>query len=88
MEWKHAESTIRPAELDTTSSRKFNYVRKNIVEEQRETEQGTITMYEFDELAVPKADWLLFNGLSESTTRIAEAEDAIIELAGIIGGNG
>lgn len=89
MIWKKAESAERPIELDTTSSKTVNYVRKNIVEVKREQPDGTsMTMYEFDELAVPKADWLLFNGLSESTTRIAEAEDAIIELAGIIGGNG
>ena len=89
MIWKKAESAERPIELDTTSSKTVNYVRKNIVEVKREQPDGTsMTMYEFDELEVPKADWLLFNGLSESTTRIAEAEDAIIELAGIIGGNG
>lgn len=89
MNWKKVESAERPMELDTESSRVFNYVRKNITEETREQMSGeTMTVFVYDELAVPKADWLLFNGLSESTTRIAEAEDAIIELAGIIGGNG
>ena len=86
MNWKKAESTVRPAELDTTSSRKFNYVRKNIVEEQRETEQGTITMYVYDELKVAKADWELFETVSESAIRISEVEDAVIELAELIGG--
>lgn len=86
MNWKKAESAIRPAELDTTSSRKYNYVRKNIVEEQRESEQGTITMYVFDELKVAKTDWELFETVSESATRISEVEDAVIELAELIGG--
>lgn len=86
MNWRKAESTIRPAELDTTSSRKFNYVRKNIVEEQRETEQGTITMYVYDELKVAKADWELFETVSDSAERIADVEDAVIELAELIGG--
>ena len=86
MNWRKAESTTRPAELDTTSSRKYNYVRKNIVEEQRETEQGTITMYVYDELKVAKADWELFETVSDSAIRISEVEDAVIELAELIGG--
>lgn len=87
MIWKKAESAERPAELDTTSSKTVNYVRKNITEVEREQPDGTtMTMYEYDELAVPKADWLLFNELSDSATRITDVEDAVIELAEMIGG--
>ncbi|HCK87196.1 MAG TPA: hypothetical protein DHW39_00135 [Erysipelotrichaceae bacterium] len=86
MNWKKSESAERPSELDTTSSKVVNYVRKNIVEKQIESEGQTATMYDYEELAVPKSDWLLFSGLSDSETRISEAEDAIIELAEIIGG--
>lgn len=87
MIWKKAESAERPAELDTKSSKTVNYVRKNITEVEREQPDGSkMTMYEYDELAVPKADWLLFNELSESTTRISDVEDAVIELAELIGG--
>lgn len=87
MIWKKAESAERPAELDTTSSKTVNYVRKNIAEAEREQPDGSkMTMYEYDELAVSKADWLLFNELSESTTRISDVEDAVIELAELIGG--
>lgn len=74
-------------ELDTVSSRVFNYVRKNITEETREQMSGeTMTVFVYDELEVPKADWLLFNELSESATRITDVEDAVIELAEMIGG--
>ena len=86
MEWKHAESTNRPLELDTTISKVYNFVRKNIVEKQVETEGETITMYEYDELMVPKADWLLFESMADSESRISDVEDAVIELAEIIGG--
>ena len=87
MNWKKAESAERPAELDTTSSKKVNYVRKNITEVEREQSDGSkMTMYEYDELEVPKTDWLLFNELSESATRITDVEDAVIELAEMIGG--
>ena len=86
MEWKHADSTNRPLELDTTISKVYNFVRKNIVEKQVETEGETITMYEYDELMVPKADWLLFESMADSESRISDVEDAVIELAEIIGG--
>ncbi len=87
MNWKKTESAERPAELDTTSSKTVNYVRKNIAEAEREQPDGSkMTMYEYDELEVPKADWLLFNELSESATRITDVEDAVIELAEMIGG--
>ena len=87
MNWKKAESAERPVELDTSSSKTVNYVRKNIVEVEHEQPDGTtIVMFEYDELAVPKGDWLLFNELSESATRITDVEDAVIELAEMIGG--
>ena len=87
MNWKKTESAERPAELDTTSSKTVNYVRKKITEVEREQPDGTtMVMFEYEELAVPKADWLLFNELSESATRITDVEDAVIELAEMIGG--
>ena len=86
MNWKKAESANRPAELDTTSSKKYNYVRKNITEEQRETEEGTMTFYVYDELKVLKSDWTLFLAVADSESRIADCEDALVELAEIIGG--
>ena len=87
MNWKKTESAVRPSELDVASSKTVNYVRKNITEVEREQPGGTtMTMYEYDELAVPKEDWLLFNELSESATRITDVEDAVIELAEMIGG--
>ena len=86
MNWKKAESANRPAELDTTSSKKYNYVRKNITEEQRETEEGTMTFYVYDELKVLKSDWALFLAVADSESRIADCEDALVELAEIIGG--
>jgi len=86
MNWKKVESTVRPEEFDDKSSQVYNYVRKNIEEKQLEEENGTPTVYVYDELAVSKEDWILFNELTESTTRIAEVEDAVIELAEIIEG--
>lgn len=87
MEWKHSESRELPAQLDETSSQKYTYVRKNIEEETREDMDGTTyTMYVYEELAVPKADWLMFSNLTDSEGRLNDVEDALVELAEIIGG--
>lgn len=76
-----------PFELDTTSSKIYNYVRRNIEEEQREQSDGsTMTMYVFDELKIKKSDWELFQTVSDSQTRINDVEYALIELAELIGG--
>ena len=87
MNWNRTESAERPDELATKISKKYNYIRKNITEVQKEQPDGsTMTMYEYDELEVLKTDWELFETVSESATRISEVEDAVIELAELIGG--
>lgn len=78
MIWRKTESAERPAELDTTSSKAINYVRKNIIEVEREQSDGTtMTMYEYDELAVPKADWELFKEMQELAVKAEEQERAL-----------
>lgn len=59
MKWCKSESTIRPNEVDTTSSKKVVYLRKNIVEKQRETEidGDTQTYYEYEEAKLTKEEY-------------------------------
>ena len=45
-----------------------------------------MTFYVYDELKVLKSDWALFLAVADSESRIADCEDALIELAEIIGG--
>lgn len=60
-----------PQEIDTTSSRKYNYVRRNIVEVEREQEDGTtLTMYEYEETQVLKEDWGLYLDLVQAQADI------------------
>lgn len=60
-----------PQEIDTTSSRKYNYVRRNIVEVEREQEDGTtLTMYEYEEIQVLKEDWGLYLDLVQAQADI------------------
>ena len=70
-EWYRSESTVMPEETDLTSSKVYNYVRRNIEEEEREDEEGeTITMYAYDEAKVLKADWGIYTDLTQAQADI------------------
>lgn len=56
MNWYKSESATYPLEVDTTSSKKYNYVRRNITEVVKED----VTYYEFEELKIAKEDWELY----------------------------
>ncbi len=70
MEWYKAESTVRPQETDLSSSKKFNYVRKDITEVEREAEGETVTMYEYKEAAILKEDWGVYLDLVQAQADI------------------
>ena len=73
--WSRVESIDRPSELDTTSSKVYNYVRRNIEEKTKEDEDGRIiTYYEFYEEKVNKEMWELY-------VRVSDLEDALCELS-------
>lgn len=59
LNYKESESTIHPALVDTESSKKVVYIRKDITEKQRTDEitGGTRTYYEYLEAKVPKAEY-------------------------------
>lgn len=56
MDWYNSESATYPLEVDTTNSRKYNYVRRNITEVVKED----VTYYEFEECKILKEDWGLY----------------------------
>lgn len=53
MDWYKSESATYPLEVDTTSSKKYNYVRRNITE----VVKDETTYYEFEECKILKEDW-------------------------------
>ena len=70
-EWYRSESTVMPEETDLTSSKVYNYVRRNIEEEEREDEEGnTITMYVFEEMKVSKESWGMYLETIQNTANI------------------
>ena len=51
--WYRTEMTDKPELQDTTSSKVYNYDRRNIVEEKRTDEKGNVTTaYVFEERKV------------------------------------
>lgn len=60
MNWYKSESAIMPLEIDTESSKEYNYVRRDITEVQREQDGESITMYEYEECKIPKESWGLY----------------------------
>ena len=89
--WYSGESSIYPALVDTISSKKWVYVRRNIEEHEREDEQGIKEIfYSFEEQKVPEDVWGIFEKtmqndekIMENDIRIADIEEAITELYGI-----
>jgi hypothetical protein len=71
MTWYKSESAVKPEKIDTTSSKIYNYVRKNIVQEERTYEgHEPVVMYVYDECIVPKASWDVFLQQEQNTANI------------------
>lgn len=81
--WYKSESTARPEIVDSTSSKVYVYVRKNIEEVEREDEQGnTYTVYVYDEMKVPKEVYGIFENQILADSRLADIEEVITEIIG------
>lgn len=82
--WYKSESTTRPDAVNTTMSKKYVYLRKNIHEETREYESGaTYTVFVYDECKIPKDVYVLVQNQNVSDSRLDDIEEV---LADIIGG--
>ena len=83
-EWKKSESTVKPELLDTTSSKVYNYIRKDIEEVEKEMGEETYVSYTYLEQKIPKTEWNYYTTLTllENTTndRVSDLENAICEL--------
>lgn len=68
LNYKKSESAIAPPQIDTTSSKKVVYIRKNIAEERRTDELNgeTYIRYRYDEAKIPKAEYTQYQREMES----------------------
>lgn len=78
---------VKLPEIDTTSSKKYVYLRKNFQQETMPDMDGTITVWGFDEAKVLQSEWMqhLTEENNELKKQLDEQADAIIELASLIG---
>ena len=79
--WYKSESKDIPTEIDMASSQVYVFIRKNIIPIQREDE----TLYEYDEIKIPKEVYEIFRLETENTDRIADLEDVLADM--FFGGN-
>ena len=58
LNYRKSQSSVYPELIDTTSSKKYVYLRKNVVEVQSEDLNGEIyTTYEYDEAKLTKEEY-------------------------------
>lgn len=82
--WKIVEYNEKPLELDKDSSSVYVYIRKNIAEENRESDGYSSTVYTCDEQKIFKTNWELYEKLITHDGALSDVEDALIELAEMI----
>ena len=70
MEWYNAESSIEPVEIDTESSKTYNYVRKDIREVTETVDGEEVTKYVYKECKVPKESWGMYEELTQAQADI------------------
>lgn len=81
--WHTGESTVYPQLIDTTSSKKWVYVRKNVKEESRTDEEGnTYAVWTFDETKMPTDVYSIFEAHVSDEARLADIEEVITEIIG------
>ena len=78
--WYNGESTVNPALIDTNSSKKYVYVRRNVEQHERENEHGeTETYYTFEEYKIPKDVYSIFEKQRSDIDYIAMMTDIDLE---------
>jgi len=70
MEFYKTESLTRPLEVDTESSTHYNYVRRDITEEERTEDGQSVTVYVYEECKIPKESWELYLATVQNTADI------------------
>ena len=76
MIWYRTESTVMPLKEDTTSSKIYNYVRRNITEENVDG----VTWYTYEECKIPKSQWELYKESEQQSSDIDDCMVALTEL--------
>ena len=83
IKFRKSMSTVKPAEVDETSSPKVTYIRKNIKEVTHDTTEDTMnteptTYYEYDEAILPKEEYQLYLQAQEQLQLRADVDYVIL----------
>ena len=76
MDWYNSESTVQPLDVDTMSSKVYNYVRRNITSE----EIDGVTWYKYEECKVPKSAWNMYLELKQQQSDVDDCMIALTEI--------
>ena len=86
--WYDVENgnAVRPADVDSTSSREYVYVRRNIVfvEESNDGEEVRPAHYRWDELKIPKDVWPVYSKEMDHDAALDDVYASLTELAEMI----
>jgi hypothetical protein len=77
--WYPVISTIKPDEVDTSSSAKYVYIRRNITET---TDDDDNIIYEYEEYQLPKEIYDVVKVQDETISRVNDIEETITEIIG------
>jgi len=77
--WYPVISTIKPDEVDTSSSIKYVYIRRNITET---TDDDNNIIYEYEEYQLPKEIYDVVKVQDETISRVNDIEETITEIIG------
>ena len=69
--WVTAEANYEPNTVDTSASKVYNYIRRNIHQEQREDDEGNIfTVWVYEEKKISKENWELYKAVERNAANI------------------
>lgn len=83
MTWYKSSSMTKPKTIDDTISKKWVYVRRNIVEYERENEFNSDIkekFYSFEEIKIPKDVYSIFEFEKSNSDRLNNIEETIVEM--------
>lgn len=81
--WYEGTSSVYPSLVDTTSSKKWVYVRRNIEEHEREDDEGIKEkFYSYEEMKVPKDVYDIFRSEQDNSDRLNDIEEVLTEILG------
>lgn len=80
--WYRCEGCDCPGSLDTTSSNRYNYVRRNF--EQLPATEELPERWTWEEQKIEKKDWETYRTVMAHDTTLEDVQSALIELAEII----